>query len=77
MHIVLQVIQILLLKKGYVEVKYDRVHNNDDSMNQYSDYGLNESLLHRTEHQKIQNKPIAVVIGLLATLYIRLFALNW
>ena len=44
MHIVLQAIQILLLKKGYVEVKYDRVHNNDDSMNQYSDYGLNESL---------------------------------
>ena len=34
MHIVLQAIQILLFKKGYVEVQYDRGHNNDDSINQ-------------------------------------------
>ena len=53
MHIVLQAIQILLLKKGYVEVKYDRVHNNDDSMNQYNDYGAMNHCIHRTEHPKI------------------------
>ena len=34
MHIVLQAIQILLFKKGYVEVQYDRGHNNDDPINQ-------------------------------------------
>ena len=59
MHIVLQAIQILLLKKGCVEVKYNKVHNNDDSMNQYNDYGAMNHCIHRTEHPKIQYKPIA------------------
>ena len=82
MHIVLPAIQILLFKKGYVEVQHDRAHNNNDSINQDGMFCMYRieitseviTVYIEPSTKKIQNKLIAVVFGLLPIHYIRLFA---
>lgn len=82
MHIVQKCILLYRLYKFYcsrraiVEVQYDRAHNNDDSINQDGMFCMYRIEISSEEHKKNQNKPIAVVFGLLPILCITHFAVN-